>query len=377
MSAPRPAERIAAPWPKVSEVESRHLDTIVSLERFGSASGAGPENGRTDAERDALAAAMAWEFEYLREAREHQRRSLRGKALLFLVTSVLFAFALGSFVSWRLVGFIFVAVLIHELGHLAGMAAFGYRDRQILFLPFLGAATVGRNPQASAWQRTIVFLLGPVPGLMLGLLCVFLFGNGGASWWLEFGIVLLVLNYLNLLPFVPLDGGRVVETLILSRFPRAQGAFLGMGTAVFGWVAWRFADPVLGALAFVLLLAVPAKWRWAEAIRRITPRLSRAADRPEKLRTVFETLCTAPFERIPAETRIGMAGGILEHLESRPPTLAAAMGGVLLYASLMIGPIALATPYVLAERDAPFVEQPSGEEEDRPLADRASLSLHE
>jgi Zn-dependent protease len=300
---------------------------------------------------------MAWEFEYLREARETQRRPLRGKALAFLITSVLFALTLGLFASWRLVGFIFAAVLIHELGHLAGMAAFGYRDRQILFLPFLGAATVGRNPEASPWQRTIVYLLGPVPGLLLGVMCLYLFQHGGASWWLEFGIVFLVLNYLNLLPFVPLDGGRVVETLILGRFPRAQAAFLALGAVVFGWVAWRFADPVLGVLAFGLVAALPAKWRWAVAIRRIAPRIPQTADRSEKLKAVFETLSVAPFETIPAATRIGMADGILEHFETRRPRPATALGGVLLYAALMIAPLALATPYIFAIQDVPVVEQ--------------------
>jgi len=185
-----------------------------------------------------------------------------------------------------------------------------------------------------------------------------------------------VLNYLNLLPFVPLDGGRVVETLILSRFPRAQAAFLAIGATVFGWVAWRFADPVLGVLAFVLLVSLPGKWRWAAAVRRIAPRIPRTADRSEKLKAVFDTLSAAPFETLPAATRIGMADGILEHFETRPATPATALGGVLLYSTLMIAPILLATPYVLAIRDVPVAEEGMRDPDDRRV-DQASFILPE
>jgi Zn-dependent protease len=366
-----PAERITARWPAPAEADAAYLAEDHSLDDLTASPCCGPQP-----EREAQAAAMAWEFEYLREAKERLRRPIARKAFMFLVSTVLFALALGWYASWRLVGFIFAAVLIHELGHLVGMIAFGYKDRQILFLPFLGAATVGRNPGASAWQRTVVYLLGPVPGLILGVVCLIFFYQGGASWWLEFGIVALVLNYLNLLPFVPLDGGRVVETLILGRFPRAQAIFLGVGALAFAWVAWRFGDPVLGVIALLLAAALPAKWRWAAAVRRIVPQMPRSAGRPEKLKAVFETLCEPPFETIPAAARIGMADGILEHLEARRPTLATAVAGTMLYGALLIVPFTLATPYLFAVRDTPIVEQSQEAARDRQV-DQASFLVHD
>jgi Zn-dependent protease len=347
-----PAERISARWPASVKADAAYLS-----ESYSPDDQTAPTGCETQPEREAQAAAMAWEFEYLREAKERLRRPVAGRALVFLVSTVLFTLALGWYASWRLVGFIFAAVLIHELGHLVGMIAFGYKDRQILFLPFLGAATVGRNPGARAWQRTVVYLLGPVPGLILGVACLIFFYRGGASWWLEFGIVALVLNYLNLLPFVPLDGGRLVETLILGRFPRAQAIFLGVGALAFAWVAWRFADPVLGVIALILAAALPAKWRWAAAVRRIAPQMPSGAGRPEKLKAVFETLCDPPFEMIPAAARIGMADGILEHLEARRPTLATAVAGTVLYGALLIVPFTLATPYLFPGGDTPVVEE--------------------
>ncbi|NIQ53385.1 MAG: hypothetical protein GWN71_08095, partial [Gammaproteobacteria bacterium] len=63
--------------------------------------------------------------------------------------------------------------------------------------------------------------VGQPVGAMVGT------GAGTLEGWLfDFGITAVVLNYLNLLPVMPLDGGRIVQALFLGRFPRAQAAFL-------------------------------------------------------------------------------------------------------------------------------------------------------
>ena len=43
-----------------------------------------------------------------------------------------------------------VVLLLHELGHLAAMRLFGYRDTQILFIPLLGAAVSGVETHPAA-----------------------------------------------------------------------------------------------------------------------------------------------------------------------------------------------------------------------------------
>src|SRR5690606_40114442 len=96
-----------------------------------------------------------------------------------------FAVAFGLLFSWRAVPALFAVVLLHEAGHLVGMALFGYRDRRILMLPLIGGATIGRKDDATAFERTVVYLLGPVPGLLLGVGC-FWFGPAG-GWVREFG----------------------------------------------------------------------------------------------------------------------------------------------------------------------------------------------
>ncbi len=155
-----------------------------------------------------------------------EARPMRAKAQLFVISGVVSAIAIGLLFSWQMVPVLFAVLLVHELGHLTGMWLFGFRDRQMLFLPLLGAAAMGRKDDATAVQKLIVLLLGPVPGLVLGAICLWLGARTGSPVWHEIGITAVVLNYVNLLPVTPLDGGRVVELLFLQRMPLAGAAFL-------------------------------------------------------------------------------------------------------------------------------------------------------
>ncbi len=85
----------------------------------------------------------------------------------------------GSLVLFLLVGrgerslgalAVLVGVLLfHELGHFAGMKAFGYRDVRMFFIPFFGAAVSGKRAGVAPWKEAVVLLLGPVPGVLRGL----------------------------------------------------------------------------------------------------------------------------------------------------------------------------------------------------------------
>jgi Zn-dependent protease len=115
---------------------------------------------------------------------------------------------------------VLVAVLLfHELGRLAAMKVFGYRDVQMLFIPLTGAAVSGRETNPSRGTRVIVSLCGPVPGIVVGLFCTILFMATGRSGFVDAARAFLVLNTFNLLPLVPFDGGHCVEAILFSRTP--------------------------------------------------------------------------------------------------------------------------------------------------------------
>src|SRR5688572_13835073 len=92
----------------------------------------------------------------------------RGKPRALSVRMLLFAGTLGLFIFTfkerdplelpMLIG----VLLFHELGHYAAMRAYGYKNLQLLFIPFVGAAAMGRRTGAvSQWQSGVILLAGP------------------------------------------------------------------------------------------------------------------------------------------------------------------------------------------------------------------------
>jgi tetratricopeptide (TPR) repeat protein len=156
-------------------------------------------------------------------------RPRRRRLLLFAGTLALFALA-GGWGGLDLA--VLVAVLaVHEAGHAVGMLAFGYRDVSIFFVPLLGAATSGHKPSVPAWQEAVVSLLGPLPGLFVGLAAWALapLWPAAPEWAHRAVFLLLAVNFLNLLPFAPFDGGRffghVRQVLsLLGSAPAGAGA---------------------------------------------------------------------------------------------------------------------------------------------------------
>lgn len=72
------------------------------------------------------------------------KRSFTQNAILLLVSLGLFAATGLLHASWMSVTVLVVVLLIHELGHWLGMKYYGYRNLQMFFIPFFGAAVTGK-----------------------------------------------------------------------------------------------------------------------------------------------------------------------------------------------------------------------------------------
>jgi Zn-dependent protease len=164
-------------------------------------------------------------------------------------------------------------LVLHELGHYLGMLYFGYRDLQMFFIPLLGAAVKGEKRGVPAWQEGIVLLLGPLPGLILG--CAIYFRDLAVPVpFLRTGAALLVaLNFLNLLPFEPLDGGKFCNRLLFSRFRWLEAVTVVLATVglVFvcfgpGWICLALSG------AFALFVLAPARFKTATAAAALQSR---------------------------------------------------------------------------------------------------------
>lgn len=140
------------------------------------------------------------------------------KLIRSVISSALFILLSYFFLDWELV-FIFKLIcvlLIHEMGHYAAMHRFNYSDLSIFFIPLVGAVATGEKEEVSLKQQVIILLAGPLPGIVIGVLLY------GASIYLKndeflsLSMIFIFLNVFNLLPFTPLDGGKILKALFFE-----------------------------------------------------------------------------------------------------------------------------------------------------------------
>lgn len=189
-----------------------------------------------------------------------------GTALAVLV-AMLLAIALG------------VSVLVHELGHCLAARALGMTVVGVRLYLLGGVTELGRVPRTPREEATIAAAGPVVSGLLAGLFAV-LARVPEADSLSRLLLVLIALANLavavfNLLPALPLDGGRVLRAAVWRAFgSRRAGTTAGavggylIALALAGWAAYLLIDggtsallPAGIALAMALFVLVGA---WIE-----------------------------------------------------------------------------------------------------------------
>jgi Zn-dependent protease len=124
---------------------------------------------------------------------------------------------------------LFACVVAHELAHCLVARRRGVTVLGILLLPIGGMSRMDRIPDRAADEAAIA-AIGPATSLVLGglLLSVGAFLGSSmwpptlvaGSWWARLGWLNLLLAVFNLLPALPMDGGRVLRAALAQRLPR-------------------------------------------------------------------------------------------------------------------------------------------------------------
>lgn len=281
--------------------------------------------------------AYAWRM--LDEFQRNNTMSLRGKVLWFLVSAVAGITAFGAMTSWTIVPFLVGVLLVHEFGHALAMRAVGYRSLSVLVLPFLGAVAIGRKDDAGPWQKLLVLLAGPLPGLVVAVLLIrYTTGlHPAADWMISLGAIALVINYFNLLPFSPLDGGQIVDTFLFARGPRLRVIFHALSAAALVATGIAIQSTPLTAIGFVFALTVPAAWRR----RRLLVGIGHTVDTDQALSRILQRIHEAASTRLPSfAKRAQTVRMLLPQVRGRKPGLAESLVGLAIYAATVSLPIA-------------------------------------
>ncbi|MEJ7894519.1 MAG: hypothetical protein WKF94_17950 [Solirubrobacteraceae bacterium] len=178
------------------------------------------------------------------------------KGAKFLTTSIsmLVSIAAYTFLFGLPFAIGFVALLfVHEMGHYIQLRREGVTPGRMIFVPLLGAVISARSFGGSALAEARVGLAGPILG-SLGALAVALWAVAADSDLLQaLAFTGFFLNLFNLLPVVPLDGGRAMAAMAPWMW------FVGLaGTLTLVFV---FPNPILILITLFMVFEVYRRWK--------------------------------------------------------------------------------------------------------------------
>ncbi|TGN17316.1 site-2 protease family protein [Leptospira idonii] len=181
---------------------------------------------------------------------EADQKSNRFLILLFVLLSIGGFYLSGVFSSSPLDVIILMGIIFfHEMGHLVAMKAVGFTDLKVFFIPFMGAVAMGKQNATSQLKKVFISFMGPMPGILLSML-LFEFAPKDNPHLVQAMYVLLILNFFNLLPVFPLDGGRIIDDLFSKNLYIRIAFSLISGVAML-IIAYFFAEWIF---AFLTLL---------------------------------------------------------------------------------------------------------------------------
>ncbi len=110
------------------------------------------------------------------------------------------------------IGFV-ILLLVHEMGHVIALRREGIKASAPMFIPFLGAVISARSLGDDALAEARVGLAGPILGSIGAAVCLLIWHATGHDYWRALAFTGFFLNLFNLLPVVPLDGGRAMAAM--------------------------------------------------------------------------------------------------------------------------------------------------------------------
>jgi Zn-dependent protease len=187
------------------------------------------------------------------------------KLLITAGTALVSVAAYSLFFGWWFAAGFVALLFVHEMGHVIQLRREGIKATAPVFLPFMGAVVGMRQMPDDALAEARVGLAGPVLGTIGAAAVAAVGALTGSDLLLALAYFGFLINLFNLLPVIPLDGGRAAAAMSPWMW------FAGLGVLV----ALVFLEPGNPILLIIALFAAYQTWhRWQQ---RKTRSLAQAA----------------------------------------------------------------------------------------------------
>ncbi|TWU01982.1 site-2 protease family protein [Neorhodopirellula pilleata] len=257
------------------------------------------------------------------------------KLLVLFVSLGLFVAAGIAWWTPQMIAILVAVLLFHEAGHYLAMKAFGYRNVKMFFIPFLGAAVSGRHFNIAGWKKALVYLAGPLPGIIAALPLMWIGSAQQIDWMFELGGMSLFLNALNLLPIMPLDGGWIMHLTVFSRSPLLELLARMLGIVIMLAFAFFIGSRILFFFAIPLIISLPTTFRVSKLIRQMRDRPLPAPERDEipedAIKLLNQEMQSTALSEVATPQKAALIVQIYESLIVRPPGAVATLAIWLMY----------------------------------------------
>ena len=177
--------------------------------------------------------------------------------LSFLLLLGLVLVAFGGLAGVLVVCLAFASVLVHELGHALVARKLNVHVSGIE-LSFFGGAAKMENMPRTANHEIAIAAAGPAVSLMLGGVGLGLGLVLGSGFLLMLGYINFVLAAFNLIPALPMDGGRILRALLSKKYDFVRATDIAVTVsrvAAIGFVIYG-----LATATWMLVVLAPLLW---------------------------------------------------------------------------------------------------------------------
>ncbi|HDR7783617.1 site-2 protease family protein [Bacillus wiedmannii] len=145
--------------------------------------------------------------------------------------------------GWKFGVALIYLLFIHEMGHLWAAKRKGIPTSPAIFIPFMGALIGMKEMPKNAKDEAYIAYMGPLFGLLSFLPAIPLYIITKEPFWALIILLGSMINFFNLIPVSPLDGGRIIS--VVSTKIWGAGLIVLLGYSI-------YFKSILGGFIFII-----------------------------------------------------------------------------------------------------------------------------